>query len=206
MSHSCAASVINRYQMAHGSSDHSLRGSSSPLSGLPFPSNDHQALRSGRMKRLGRWIGGLLLALIAFISGAWASGALWFDAPAANRILAIAFVIGSVAVLSFVRRLGRKLAFSRFCLRAVLSWWLTIKPSKIANWQHGRGATRLGGHSRRRSDVAQRPQLRLPHRERLHCALGDAHRAHLADHRHRPRGQLLGLALDRASHRQFPIR
>ena len=50
----------------------------------------------------------------------------------------------------------------------------------------------MGRHSRRRSNLAQRPQLRLPDRDRLHSALGDAHRAHLADHRHRSRDQFWG--------------
>jgi hypothetical protein len=88
------------------------------------------------MKRLGRWISGLFLALIALICTAWAFGALWFDAPAANRILAIAFLIGCVAVLGFVRPPGRKLALFAILFGAVLTWWLTIKPSNEANWQH----------------------------------------------------------------------
>lgn len=36
--------------------------------------------------------------------------------------------------------------------------------------------------------------------------MGDAHGADLADHRHRPRDQLLGFALDRTSDSQLPIR
>ena len=69
-----------------------------------------------------------------------------------------------------------------------------------------RRATRVGGDQRRRSNLAQCSQLRLPHRDRLHAALGDAHRAPLANHRHRPRDQLLGLAVDSASHRELPVR
>lgn len=88
------------------------------------------------MRRLGRWIGGLLLAFIAFICSAWAFGALWFDAPAANRILAIAYLIGSVAVLGFVRAPGRKLALFAIFFGAVLAWWLTIKPNNNGNWQN----------------------------------------------------------------------
>jgi hypothetical protein len=87
------------------------------------------------MRRLARWIGGLLLAFIVLICSAWAFGALWFDAPAANQILAIAFLIGSVAVLGFVRPPGPKLALFAILFGAVLAWWLTIKPSNNGDWQ-----------------------------------------------------------------------
>jgi hypothetical protein len=87
------------------------------------------------MKRLGRRVGGLFLAAVGIIAATWAFGALWFDAPAANRILAIAFLIACVAVLGFVRRVGQKLGAFAILLGTVLPWWLTLKPRNEANWQ-----------------------------------------------------------------------
>ena len=87
------------------------------------------------VRRLGHWIGALCIAVVAVICGAWAFGALWFDAPTANRILAIAFLIGCVAVLGFVRPLGRKVTLFAILFGAVLMWWLTLKPTNEANWQ-----------------------------------------------------------------------
>ena len=75
------------------------------------------------------------MALIALICTAWAFGALWFDAPAANRTLAVAFLIGCVAVLGLVRPFWRKVALFAILFGAVLTWWLTLKPSNDRNWQ-----------------------------------------------------------------------
>ena len=72
---------------------------------------------------------------VLFLAEAWAFGALWFDAPAANRILAIVFLIVCLGVLGFVRPLGRKLALLAILFGAVLTWWFSLKPSNEANWQ-----------------------------------------------------------------------
>ena len=72
---------------------------------------------------------------VLFLAEAWAFGALWFDAPAANRILAIVFLIVCLAVLGLVRPLGRKLALLAILFGAVLTWWFSLKPSNEANWQ-----------------------------------------------------------------------
>jgi len=72
---------------------------------------------------------------LLFIAVAWAFGALWFDAPAANRILAIVFLIVCLAVLGLVHPLGRKLALLAILFGAVLTWWFSLKPSNDGNWQ-----------------------------------------------------------------------
>src|SRR5438067_9881063 len=72
---------------------------------------------------------------VLFLAEAWAFGALWFDAPAANRILAIVFLIVCLAVLGLVRPLARKLALLAILFGAVLTWWFSLKPSNEANWQ-----------------------------------------------------------------------
>jgi hypothetical protein len=66
---------------------------------------------------------------------AWAFGALWFDAPVANRILAAVFLIGCAAVLGLVRTLRRKFVALSILFGAVLTWWFSLKPSNEAIWQ-----------------------------------------------------------------------
>jgi hypothetical protein len=85
--------------------------------------------------RILRWLSIVISWFALLIVTLWAFGALWFDAPAANRILAIAFLIACVAVLGFVRPRGRKLAALAILFGAVLIWWFTLKPSNEANWQ-----------------------------------------------------------------------
>ena len=60
---------------------------------------------------------------------------MWFDALSTNRILAIVFLIGCLAVLGFVRPPGRKFAALAILFGVVLTWWFTIKPTNEANWQ-----------------------------------------------------------------------
>ena len=69
------------------------------------------------------------------IAVAWAFGALWFDAPIANRILAIVFLIVCLAIVGLVHPLGRKLVALAILFGAVPTWWLTLKPTNDANWQ-----------------------------------------------------------------------
>ena len=88
------------------------------------------------LSRIFRWLTIAVGWLAILIATLWAFGALWFDAPMANRILAIAFLIACVAILGFVRPFGRKLVAFAILFGAVLAWWLTIKPSNEGDWQH----------------------------------------------------------------------
>jgi hypothetical protein len=89
------------------------------------------------MKRLGRWVGGLLFAIVGLIAAAWAFGAVWFDGPfrAGNKIAAELLAIAFVVVLLFVRPFGRKLGIFVVLFAGVLIWWLSIKPTQDRDWQ-----------------------------------------------------------------------
>jgi hypothetical protein len=90
-----------------------------------------------RVKRLTRWIAGLLVALVAMVAAAWALGAVWFDAPfgASNRIVAAVVAILFAVVLLIVRPVVRKVGAFFVLFGAILIWWFTLKPSNEANWQ-----------------------------------------------------------------------
>ena len=89
------------------------------------------------MKRLGRWVGGLLFAVVGLIAAAWVFGAVWFDGPfgAGNKIAAALLAIAFVVVLFFVRPFWRKLGVLVVLFAAVLIWWLSIKPTQDGDWQ-----------------------------------------------------------------------
>ena len=139
--------------------------------------------------RVIRWFSALLVLLAASIAIAWAFGAVWYDAPfgAGIRMAAALLATAFVVVLLFVRPFWRKLVVVVVLFAGVLTWWLTLSPTNDSDWQPDVAQECVGRHSRRRSNISQRTQLRLPDRDRLHPALGDADRAHLADHWHRPR-------------------
>jgi hypothetical protein len=89
------------------------------------------------MKCLGRWVGGLLFAIVGIIAAAWAFGAIWFDGPfrAGNKIAAVLLAIAFVVTLFFVRPFWRKLGVFTVLFAGVLIWWLTIKPTQDSDWQ-----------------------------------------------------------------------
>ena len=73
--------------------------------------------------------------IVAAICAAWAVGALYFDFPKAGAFVAILFVIALFAIFIFVRRKLLKLAIVFGAFAAVVSWWLTLKPSNDRAWQ-----------------------------------------------------------------------
>jgi hypothetical protein len=89
------------------------------------------------MKRLGLWVGGLLFAVVAIISAAWAFGAVWFDGPlgAGNKIAAAMVAVAFMVVLFFVRPFWRKLGLLAVLFAGVLMWWLTISPRQDRDWK-----------------------------------------------------------------------
>jgi hypothetical protein len=89
------------------------------------------------MKRLGRWISGVLLAVIALICAAWAFGAVWFDAPFArhNKTVAILVAILFAIVLLIIRPVARKIAAFTVLFGGILIWWMTIRPAEGRPWQ-----------------------------------------------------------------------
>jgi hypothetical protein len=89
------------------------------------------------MKRLSRWLGGLLVAVVGLIATAWAFGAVWFDAPFgnANKIAAGLLAIAFAIALAFARPFWRKIAAVALLFGIVLAWWLTLSPTNDSDWQ-----------------------------------------------------------------------
>src|SRR5437773_2085153 len=86
----------------------------------------------GARSRCASWT---LAWLTAFICATWAAGALYFDFPKASAFVAILFVIALLAIIIFVRGKLLKLAIVFGAFAAVVSWWLTVKPSNDREWQ-----------------------------------------------------------------------
>ena len=73
--------------------------------------------------------------IAAVVCAAWAVGALYFDFPTASTVAAILFIVILVAAIIFVRGQLLKLAIVFGAFTAVVSWWLTLKPSNDRAWQ-----------------------------------------------------------------------
>ena len=81
---------------------------------------------------------GLLVALLLLLIGvAWAIGALWFDfpIPALRRPIAVAFGLGAIIALLWVRPRWRALLGLGGAVAVVAVWELTIPPTNIRDWQ-----------------------------------------------------------------------
>src|SRR5438132_11963926 len=93
--------------------------------------------RKRNLMRVLRWIGALLVLLIAIIAAAWAFGAVWFDAPFgnANKVVAGLMALASAAALVFVRPFWRKVGAVALVFGGVLIWWLTLSPTNDSDWQ-----------------------------------------------------------------------
>ena len=87
--------------------------------------------------RVIRWVGKLLVFLIAIFAVAWAFGALWFDAPFGdgNKIVAGLMAVAAAIALVLLRSFWRKVIAVALLFALVLAWWLTLKPSNDGNWQ-----------------------------------------------------------------------
>ena len=85
--------------------------------------------------RVIKYVGWAIAWLVAFVSAAWAAGALYFDFPTAGALAAILFVIALLAIVIFVRGKLVKRAIVLGAFAVVVSWWLTLKPSNDRQWQ-----------------------------------------------------------------------
>ena len=74
-----------------------------------------------------------MLGMALLLALAWVCGALYYDGPA--RLLAVAPVVVTLAILLLVPRWSRKLAVLGAGFVLVLAWWLTLKPTNEADWQ-----------------------------------------------------------------------
>jgi hypothetical protein len=132
---------------------------------------------------------------------AWGAAALYFDLlPGASfRTLgASSYGIAMVGTLLAFRGRGKGIAICLAGFALVLAWWLTLKPSNERAWRPcgpeppGRiDGDRVTIHNVRNCD--------LPHRRRLHAALGDSLIRPFTNTGHGYFPYLLGLALDRTS-------
>ena len=147
--------------------------------------------------------------IVALGCVAWASGALCFDLPRA-RMRTAGRSLFSIVMFSPSRAGGawtkaRCVAFAGFAL-VLAAWWLTLKPSNDGNWQPDVAQTawaEINGdevtlHNVRNCDYRTETDY-TPRWETRTVRLSQTHR-------HRHGDQLLGLAVDGASHRQLPVR
>src|ERR1700746_4032739 len=89
---------------------------------------------NGTMK-IFRFFAFVLALIAAVLCVAWAFGALYFDFPRIGAQAAILFVLVLLAVALFVRGKLLKLTIVFGAFAVVVSWWLTLKPSKDRAWQ-----------------------------------------------------------------------
>ena len=84
-----------------------------------------------------RFVGWTLAWLVALLWALWAFGALYFDFPlaAGRTAAAILFAAVLLAAIVFLRSNTRRLSVVLTGCVAVLSWWLTLKPSNNQDWQ-----------------------------------------------------------------------
>ena len=76
-------------------------------------------------------------SLCCLLATAWAAGALYYDFPLAwlRAPLALVYGLAMAGVLFFVKSRWRGFAMVTAGFIAVLTWWLTLKPSNTRNWQ-----------------------------------------------------------------------
>jgi len=75
---------------------------------------------------------GLLVCLVATL---WAAGALHFDLPKVGSILALAWAASSLVLLWFTRARPWVFAIWAALFFAILTWWLSLRPTSDAPWQ-----------------------------------------------------------------------
>ena len=160
------------------------------------------------LKTAGR-VGRILLGLALVPLIAWSAAAIWFDGPPQRwlaGLLAGGLALVAGGALAFLRPVRRALIVVLVAFLAVLGWWLNIPASNEGDWQPDVAQPGERQHRRQHRHHPQRAQLRLPQRDRLHAALGDAQLRPLAAARRGPVPLVLGPAGDRAHHHELGIR
>jgi hypothetical protein len=90
------------------------------------------------MRRVLRWIGGILVGLVVAIMAAWCAGAFYYSGPGSSRtraILAIAFVVATALAFLLLPRRGWTLVGFLVAFAAVFAWWTLIPATNERNWQ-----------------------------------------------------------------------
>ena len=88
------------------------------------------------MRRVLRWIGGILVGLVVAIMAAWCAGAFYYSGPGSSRtraILAIAFVVATALAFLLLPRRGWTLAGFLVAFAAVFAWWTLIPATNERN-------------------------------------------------------------------------
>src|SRR5262245_16666865 len=90
------------------------------------------------MRRFGRFLTGLLAALVVALMTAWAALAIHYSdvtPPGLRSGLAIAFVAGTLLAFAVLPRRRRTLVGFLVAFGAVVLWWRQISPSNDRDWQ-----------------------------------------------------------------------
>ena len=150
---------------------------------------------------------GLAVLLVLLLSG-WAVAALYFDllsGYSSRNIAASGYGIAMLGTLLAFRGRGKGIAICVAAFVLVLAWWLTLKPSNDRAWQPDVAQTawaeidgdRVTIHNVRNCDYRTEGDY-TPHWETRSFDLSQIRGHGYFFH-------LLGLALDRASHRKLPV-
>jgi hypothetical protein len=85
------------------------------------------------MRRLGKWLGGLLLGLVTL----WGMGALYYGVPAMplGSLLAIAFGLATPMAFLVLPRRRRTLVGFALAWAVLVAWWSIITPSNARDWK-----------------------------------------------------------------------
>ena len=91
------------------------------------------------MRRIGRFLIAIFLALVVIIATAWAAGALWYQLPVppSARIVAafLCGVLGLATIVAIFTKLRNwSLLLFLLCFVLLLTWWNTIMPLEHADW------------------------------------------------------------------------
>lgn len=84
--------------------------------------------------KLLKFLANGLLALVLSVAGLWACGAIHYDAPFGKANSAVAVLLG-VAMLAGAILVRRRWLVPLSLFAVVLAWWLTLKPTNVADWQ-----------------------------------------------------------------------
>lgn len=85
-----------------------------------------------------RLLGRLVVWICLLAAIAWGSAALWFDGPTSRPLaglLAAAYPLASLALLTLVRPRRRAYAAILLLFAVLLGWWLSLEPSNNRDWQ-----------------------------------------------------------------------
>ena len=146
----------------------------------PETGNDYTFMsppRRSRARNAFRTAGLVVAGLAIACASAWGAGLLYFAGPSGEHARAALAIVPAVVGLGVIGALfvprwrGPGLATFGIMFVALLAWWSGIQPSNDREWRAEARQAFLRHDRRRSRDRPQHPQLRLPHRDRLHAAL-----------------------------------